>query len=366
MNKCLICDSQKQIVLETKFNFVSSDIKKVKYSSNFLICENCGCLQKKINKKYLKNINTIYKNYEGFSKYNQIDQKKVIEGGASSRCELLFKKFLNKKKYNEILDYGSSNGAMLMPFINSNKKLFATDLKCNLNTKILESKNFVKFINIKNFENSEKKFDLITMIHVLEHLHKPKEILSIITKKLKKNGIIFIQIPNFLFNPFDLCVYDHTIHFDRDSLNRLANACDLKILSIDDKLMNGEFSLILKKTKKTKKNKNIKKINFPVVKKIDYFKNFEKKILLIKNIKNISILGTSISSLSIKHNFQGKIKNIYDEDLSKIGKKFEGYKIKKMTNNNKDNLFLPFYDKKLISIKKRIKKNYHYNLICLD
>ena len=45
---------------------------------------------------------------------------------------------------------------MLMPFIDSNKKLFATDLKCNLDTKILKSKNFVKFINIKNFKNSKK------------------------------------------------------------------------------------------------------------------------------------------------------------------------------------------------------------------
>ena len=363
MNKCLICNSQKQIVLETKFNFVSSDIKKIKYSQNFFVCKSCGCLQKKINKKYLRNISTIYKNYEGFSKYNQIDQKKIINGVTLSRCELLFKKFLNKKKFNEILDYGSSNGAMLIPFLDTNKKLYATDLKCNLNSKIIKSKNFVKFISIKNFENSKKKFDLITLIHVLEHLHKPTEILSNLAKKLKKKGIIFIQIPNFLLNPFDLCVYDHTIHFDIDSLNRLASACDLKIIGMDDKLMNGEFSIILKKTNKIKKITNI---NYPILKKINYFKNFEKKILKIKRIKNLSILGTSISSLFIKHNFKGKIKNIYDEDLGKIGKKFEGIKVKKLTNNNKENLFLPFFDKKLTSIKKRIKKNYHYNLICLD
>ena len=159
---------------------------------------------------------------------------------------------------------------MLIPFLGTNKKLYATDLKCNLNSKILKSKNFVKFISVKNFKNSKKKFDLITLIHVLEHLHKPIEILSILAKKLKENGIIFIQIPNFLLNPFDLCVYDHTIHFDKDSLNRLASACDLKIISMDDKLMNGEFSIILKKTKKIKKITNI---NYPIL-KINYFMNF--------------------------------------------------------------------------------------------
>ena len=56
---------------------------------------------------------------------------------------------------------------MLIPFLDTNKKLYATDLKCNLNSKIIKSKNFVKFISIKNFENSKKKFDLITLIHVL-------------------------------------------------------------------------------------------------------------------------------------------------------------------------------------------------------
>ena len=363
MNKCLICKSNKQTILKSKFKFVSSDIKKVKYLSNFFICENCGCLQKKLNKNYFKNIDTIYKDYEGFSKYNQIDQRKVVEGNSSSRCELLFKKFLNKKKYTEILDYGSSNGAMLLPYIGLNKKLYATDLKCNLNPKIIKNKNFIKFINIKNFKNSKKKYDLITMIHVLEHLHKPREVLSNIAKKLKKDGIIFIQIPNFLLNPFDLCVYDHTIHFDKDSINRLAKICNLKIIKIDDKLMNGEFSIILKKINKSI---DIKKINFPIHKKINYFNDFKKKISQIKNIKSFSLLGTSISSLSIMHNFKGKIKNVYDEDIAKIGKKFEGKSIKQMRKNNNENLFLPFYDKKLALIRKRIKKYYNYNLMCLD
>ena len=363
MKECLICKSKKQILLKPNFNFVSSDIKKVKYFPSYYICNKCGCFQKKIDKNYIKNLNKIYKNYTGFSNYNEIDQKKVLEGDNSSRCDLLFKKFLNKKKFNEILDYGSSNGAMLMPFINQNKKLYATDLKCNLNFKILKNKNFVEFINIKNFKSSKKKYDLITMIHVLEHLYKPIEILSIIEKKLKKNGIIFIQIPNYLSNPFDLSVYDHTMHFDKESLIKLANICNLKIIKIDEKYMNGEFSVILKKIGK---NKIIKKNNLSISKKIDFFKKFKKDISKIKKLKNFSILGTSISSLCVKQNFKGKIENFYDEDKSKIGKYFEGKKIKKMKKNDNRNLFLPFCDKKLFSIKKRLKRHYNYNLICLN
>jgi 2-polyprenyl-3-methyl-5-hydroxy-6-metoxy-1,4-benzoquinol methylase len=363
MNKCLICESKEQIILKSKFKFVSSDIKKVKFTSDFFICSMCGCLQKKINKDYLKNVNKIYNYYTGFSKYDEIDQKKVSDLGISNRCDLLFKKFLNKKKYYEILDYGSSNGAMLMPFINLSKKLYATDLKCNLNSKILKNKNFIKFLNINNFKNSKKKYDLITMIHVLEHLNKPHEVLSTIGEKLKKKGIIFIQIPNFFLNPFDLSVYDHTIHFDIDSLFELAKVSNLKIIKIDKEFMNGEFSIILKKTNK---KENIKRSKISILEKVNCFNRFKKNISNISKIKNMSILGTSISSLCIKHNFKGKINNFYDEDRSKIGKYFENKKIKEMVRKDERNLFLPFSDKKLLSVKKRIKKNYNYKLICWD
>lgn len=363
MNKCIICESREQIVLKSNFKFVSSDIKKINFSTNFFICNKCGCLQKKIDKNYLKNINKIYKKYTGFSKYNEIDQRKVLNGGNFNRCELLFKKFLNKNKYYEILDYGSSNGAMLMPFIGLNKKLYATDLKCNLSSKILKNKNFIRFINLKNFQKSRKKYDVITMIHVLEHLRQPKEVLSNIRRKLNKNGIIFVQIPNFLLNPFDLSVYDHTIHFDKNTLIRLAMESNLEIIKIDEEFMNGEFSIILRKSYK---NKNIKKNNESISKKIDYFNSFGEKIKKINKIKNLSLLGSSISSLFIKENFKGEIKNFYDEDLSKIGKYFEGKRIKKLAKQNKENLFLPFYDKKLLQITKRLNKSYDYNLICLD
>ena len=138
---------------------------------------------------------------------------------------------------------------------------------------------------------------------------------------------------------------------------------NLEIIKIDEEFMNGEFSIILRKSYK---NKNIKKNNESISKKIDYFNSFGEKIKKINKIKNLSLLGSSISSLFIKENFKGEIKNFYDEDLSKIGKYFEGKRIKKLAKQNKENLFLPFYDKKLLQITKRLNKSYDYNLICLD
>ena len=75
-------------------------------------------------------------------------------------------------------------------------------------------------------------------------------------------------------------------------------------------------------------------------------------------------MGSSISSLCIIHNYNKVIKKIYDEDISKLGMKFEGKRISLLEKKKKmESLFLPFYNKKLKNIRKRLVKKYNYNLI---
>ena len=55
----------------------------------------------------------------------------------------------------------------------------------------------------KNINEFEKKFDVITMFHVLEHIPHQIQTLKIIKKKLKKNGKLIVEVPHaddFLLN----------------------------------------------------------------------------------------------------------------------------------------------------------------------
>jgi SAM-dependent methyltransferase len=45
-------------------------------------------------------------------------------------------------------------------------------------------------------ELEEKKYDVITMHHVLEHVEEPVELISNIKKYLNKDGVLFIEVPN--------------------------------------------------------------------------------------------------------------------------------------------------------------------------
>ena len=93
-------------------------------------------------------------------------------------------KFLNKSKYNNILEVGAG----LTPHIKFLKHDFD-------NYFCLENSKFsIKYLN-KNFKNiktifssksqlPKKKFDRIILSHSLEHIYKPEKLLSDIYKKL--------------------------------------------------------------------------------------------------------------------------------------------------------------------------------------
>lgn len=55
--------------------------------------------------------------------------------------------------------------------------------------------------------NSNKKFDLIILRHVLEHTPNPKNVIYKLHKLLNKGGKILIESPNFNFNYFWMSVF---------------------------------------------------------------------------------------------------------------------------------------------------------------
>jgi 2-polyprenyl-3-methyl-5-hydroxy-6-metoxy-1,4-benzoquinol methylase len=101
-----------------------------------------------------------------------------------------FKKILYNK---DILDYGCGWGGFLRN-IKNYKSLTGIELR-------RECINFIKSnfkkINISNDIHAiEKKYDVITMFHVLEHVPFQIQTLKTLKSKLKTNGKILIEVPH--------------------------------------------------------------------------------------------------------------------------------------------------------------------------
>lgn len=120
---------------------------------------------------------------------------------------------IRKKTYHkllenkDILDFGCEWAGFLKNIKNA-KSLYGIEIR---NECIKFIKENFSNINISNdINNYKKKFDIITLFHVLEHLPYQVSTLKVIKSKLKKKGKIIIEVPHagdFLLSQDNLIEY---------------------------------------------------------------------------------------------------------------------------------------------------------------
>ena len=57
-------------------------------------------------------------------------------------------------------------------------------------------------------ESVPGRFDLVTMVHVLEHVTGPAAFLRKVRQRLAPGGFVAIEVPDHATNPFDLLIED--------------------------------------------------------------------------------------------------------------------------------------------------------------
>jgi len=97
------------------------------------------------------------------------------------------------------------------------------------------------YVENANFESNY--FDIVTMTDVFEHIPEPKKMLLHIRRILKKDGILFIKVPNGRFNVLKLRLsavtrttpendifdsYEHLNHYTQETLTRSLGECGFK------------------------------------------------------------------------------------------------------------------------------------------
>ena len=147
---------------------------------------------------------------EEFALFNQLSDEwwnengkfKILHQIKSHRMTYILEQINNKDIQNlKILDVGCGGGITSEPLARLGAKVTGIDFAPNniKAAKIHSKKNKLKINYIyKDIEKSkfDKKFDLILMFEVLEHLDDWKKTIKKIKKNLNKNGIIIISTIN--------------------------------------------------------------------------------------------------------------------------------------------------------------------------
>ena len=177
--------------------FNCNNLKYVKTEIQFEIfrvfeCSKCKSLYSNLvpNKKQLK---FLYKSNVSLGKPSIFFSKSYLKNiSIFLRETFVFPKILKRinflKKKSVVLDYGSGDNHLANYFLNkSTLKIFTYDKYANNDNQ-----------NLKYLK--KKKFDLIIIKQVIEHVPYPKKFLKDLKKNLKKNGYLYIETPNFYAN----------------------------------------------------------------------------------------------------------------------------------------------------------------------
>ncbi len=212
------------------------------YEREFIKCKTCDHIisrsKFKINNLYNKQyLDKTYKDLSGLEKrFNYISNLSSKKSDNKNRVKRINKFF--KNKIISVLDIGSGTGVFLKEM--QNKKHFVRGLDLDPRyVSFLKKKNIKVFCKPLNKLKLKRKFDLITFNKVLEHVSNPVKMLKESLKFLKKDGLIYIEVPDEKAskkgkNAGEFCP-DHLQIFSKLSLKEMvlaSNLNDVKIKSI--------------------------------------------------------------------------------------------------------------------------------------
>jgi 2-polyprenyl-3-methyl-5-hydroxy-6-metoxy-1,4-benzoquinol methylase len=205
-DNCQICGNSYSYTLITKVK----KYKELNFESTWVECLNCGSAHidpyptEEALKSYYSN-GYLEMDFEGTSDqysnhklhYSKEYESVVFENYNHSLKDAKISS--DQLKGKTILDYGCANGIFhkfLIEIYGINKmNIYGVDIESDM----LEScKSISKnFYSIDKIHEINKRFDLITMWNVIEHIYDPKAALQFIISLLKDDGEILIETPMY-------------------------------------------------------------------------------------------------------------------------------------------------------------------------
>lgn len=344
--ECLSCSQPVEIFYSiNKPVTVSSDVRPISKCIVLYKCNHCQLIQKRIDKQYLHDVSVIYGSYAAQSLAQGGDE--LLQSGDISytRSDLILEsvqKYIGRRKKH--IDIGCGSGVFLSASVAKGYDSYAQDISSNHQYEISELVGTNRFY-VGDINKIDHKFEVISLVHVLEHISDFKAFFESLKSIMKKDAVLIIQVPYSLENLYDLFVYDHVSHFSYKSLHTLLRQY-FKYINLSEKSVYKEITAVVSDSPIPESCGP----NDVVFDKqlLDEFMELENG-----NDEGISILGSGPSAVVAAQLLSGCFSHFIDEDSRKQGKNLFGKPIKAHAESCE--VILPYPRKQAESIANRLK-----------
>lgn len=228
---------------------VTSDCKSFPPGGRLAVCEGCGAVQKPTDARWQKEVDAIYETYAPYFQSGGVEQA-VFDpamGAPRRRSAVILDRLAGVHPIGEsgsMIDVGCGNGVMLRAFSEFRQgwTLHGHELS-DLHVDTLAAIPGFERLHTGDLARLPDRFDLITMMHALEHFTDPLQGLIALRDKLAPDGCLFVEVPNGAVTPFDLVIADHVSHFTRHDLARLLHRAGMGAKAIADDWVTKELSV---------------------------------------------------------------------------------------------------------------------------
>lgn len=203
------------------------------------VCPACRTVQAGVDAAWRTEMAEIYGSYAMFHQRGGADHaiRDSQNNTLRSRSRTLLQRFIawaRPPERGSLLDIGCGTGPLLQSAaqLRPGWTLAGAEQDAHVRDRILAIPG-VSLFHAGPLNALDATFDVVSMVHMLEHVADPAGFLRQAASLLAPGGRLLIQVPSLAENPFDLTIADHCSHFTSDTLVRVVRSAGLKILHVD-------------------------------------------------------------------------------------------------------------------------------------
>jgi hypothetical protein len=316
-----------------KVGRVTSDCKPWPAGGRLALCRGCGLVQTVVSSTWQAECEAIYGDYTIYYQSGGSEQPVFDRdsGAGQARSEAVLRALFRQGVLSATgrwLDVGCGNGAMLRACSRGLPGWTFCGAEVHDRYRAaVESIPRMEQLVTGPLTEIAGEFDLISLVHVVEHIPGPRAYLERLGTKLKPNGLLLLEVPDCRANFFMLAVADHCSHFSLGMLASVTSAAGYTVTQAAEAWVPKEITVVACKSAAAPRGAPGPP---SMLESEQVFRGWQtlarvrERLLSHRGSERLGILGTAIAATWLDAQSGGVAGFFVDEDPNRIGKAHRG------------------------------------------